>query len=171
MKNIAKRKWIRVMVLILAVFGVIQFIRPEITSPATTADVISSYSVKMVLRRACYNCHSKAVISSAVRTDNGTTKIIMGNDPAVKALKSNLTNPWPDSTAFAKLTWVQTLDSASNIATGEFKQIAWVIKDAIKYISTSGWHFRSGTKAWNLERMARLQCLQSSKRTNLFNKY
>jgi hypothetical protein len=63
------------------------------------------------------------------------------------------------------------LDSASNIATGEFKQIAWVIKDAIKYISTSGWDFRSGTKAWNLERMARLQCLQSSKRTNLFNKY
>ncbi len=61
MKNLFSKKWIQVTVFIVVIFYVLQFIRPEISNPVITADVVASDSVKMVLRSACYNCHSNEV--------------------------------------------------------------------------------------------------------------
>ncbi|HTL10445.1 MAG TPA: cytochrome P460 family protein, partial [Chitinophagaceae bacterium] len=86
------------------------------------------------------------VINSTVRTDNGTLKMIMGNDIAVKAVIDHQTNPWPDGTAFAKLTWTAILDTAGNLVPGEYKQIAFMRKDALKYKTTDGWGFSQWDK-------------------------
>ena len=44
-------------------------------------------------------------ISSTDRFDNGTMRVILGNDIAVKAIEDHRINPWPDGTIFAKVTW------------------------------------------------------------------
>lgn len=80
-------------------------------------------------------------ISSTERLDDGRMRLIMGNDIAVNAIKANHINPWPDGTAFAKIAWTMVADSSENIYTGEFKQVAFMIKDKTKYSSTEGWGF------------------------------
>lgn len=47
-------------------------------------------------------------ISTTDRFDNGTLRIIFGNDVAVKAIQGNKTDPWPDGTSFAKTAWNRT---------------------------------------------------------------
>ena len=61
MKTIFAKKWIHVLVGLLVFFGLVQFVQPDINNPVVTADVVASDSVKMVLRSACYNCHSNEV--------------------------------------------------------------------------------------------------------------
>jgi len=80
-------------------------------------------------------------ISSTERFDNGTMRIIFGNDIAVKAIKNNSIRPWPNGTIFAKVAWAQQQDKDGNVSTGEFKQIEYMIKDDKKYASTKGWGF------------------------------
>ena len=80
-------------------------------------------------------------ISSTERLDDGRMRLIMGNGIAVNAIKTNHINPWPDGTAFAKIAWTMVADSSGNIHTGEFKQVAFMIKDKAKYSSTEGWGF------------------------------
>lgn len=80
-------------------------------------------------------------ISATERWDDGRLRIITGNDIAVNAIKNNQTNPWPDGSAFAKIAWIQVVDSAGHIGTGEFKQVAFMIKDKRTYKSTEGWGF------------------------------
>lgn len=45
------------------------------------------------------------VISASHRTDNKSMRIIIGNNVAIKAARSNETNPWPDGTILGKLVW------------------------------------------------------------------
>lgn len=78
-------------------------------------------------------------ISSTQRLDNGTMRVITGNDIAVKAIREHNTNPWPDGTVFAKIAWDELADTAGNIAPGEFKQVEFMIKDSHKYAATKGW--------------------------------
>ena len=78
-------------------------------------------------------------ISSTERFDNGTMRIIFGNDIAVKAAKEHKTNPWPDGTIIAKVAWDQIIDSDGNVTTGAFKQVEYMIKDSKKFASTKGW--------------------------------
>ena len=78
-------------------------------------------------------------ISSTERLDNGTMRIIFGNDIAVKATKDHNTNPWPDGTIFAKVAWEQIIDSDGNVTAGAFKQVEYMIKDSKKFASTKGW--------------------------------
>jgi Haem-binding domain/Cytochrome P460 len=81
-------------------------------------------------------------ISSTDRFDNHTMRQILGNDVAVKAIAENHINPWPDGTAFAKVTWAQTQpDEKGVVKTGAFVQTELMIKDAKKYASTEGWGF------------------------------
>jgi hypothetical protein len=81
-------------------------------------------------------------ISSTDRFDNHTMREILGNDVAVKAIAENHINPWPDGTAFAKVTWAQTQpDEKGVVKTGAFVQTELMIKDAKKYASTEGWGF------------------------------
>ena len=80
-------------------------------------------------------------ISSTERIDNGTMRIIVGNDVAVNAIKANQTNPWPDGTIFAKLIWTQVADSSRDVHAGEFKQVDFMTKNSDKYSQTDGWGY------------------------------
>jgi len=78
-------------------------------------------------------------ISTTERFDNGTMRVIFGNDIAVKAIRENNIHPWPNGTTFAKVAWDQLQDKEGNVTTGAFKQIEYMIKDDKKYASTKGW--------------------------------
>lgn len=81
------------------------------------------------------------VISTSDRFDNGTMRVIYGNDIAVKAVKEHHNNPWPNGTIFAKAAWDKLEDAEGNVKTGAFKQVEFMIKDDAKYRSASGWGF------------------------------
>lgn len=101
-------------------------------------------------------------ISTTDRFDNGTMRVIFGNDIAVKAIKEKATSPWPDGTVFAKVAWAQLRDSLGNIRTGEFKQVEFMIKDSKKYAATEGWGWGrwKGTdlKPYGKNKMFTLEC-------------
>jgi heme-binding protein/cytochrome P460 len=78
-------------------------------------------------------------VSTSDRFDNGTMRVIFGNDIAIKAIQENHINPWPDGTIFAKVAWDKLEDNDGNVHTGEFKQVEYMIKDAQKYASAKGW--------------------------------
>ncbi len=80
-------------------------------------------------------------ISTSERFDNGTMRVIFGNEVAVKAVKDNNIHPWPNGTVFAKVAWKQLADKDGNIHTGEFLQVEFMIKDDQKYTGTKGWGF------------------------------
>ena len=83
-------------------------------------------------------CFPLACVSTE-RFDNGTMRIIYGNEIAVKAIKDHKTNPWPNGTIFAKVAWDQLIDSSGNITPGTFKQVEYMIKDTKRFASTKGW--------------------------------
>jgi Haem-binding domain/Cytochrome P460 len=78
-------------------------------------------------------------ISTTQRLDNGTMRVITGNDVAIKAIREQQINPWPDGTVFAKIAWDEQTDAAGNIVPGAFKQVEFMIKDKHKYADTDGW--------------------------------
>jgi hypothetical protein len=78
-------------------------------------------------------------ISSTDRFDNGTIRVVLGNDVAVQAVAENRTNPWPDGTAFAKVAWLQQPDENGLVRTGTFFQVEFMVRDRRKYADTLGW--------------------------------
>lgn len=78
-------------------------------------------------------------ISTSDRFDNGTMRVIVANDIAIKAIKENHINPWPNGATFAKIAWEELIDSTGIVKTGEFKQVEFMIKDDKKYEKTAGW--------------------------------
>ncbi len=78
-------------------------------------------------------------ISPSERFDNGTIRVIFGNDIAIKAIKDKRVNPWPKGTTFAKVAWDQLADKDGHVRPGAFKQIEFMIRDEEKYASTRGW--------------------------------
>ncbi|KQO22936.1 cytochrome P460 [Flavobacterium sp. Leaf82] len=87
------------------------------------------------------NYKNWAVISTTQRLDNGTMRIIFGNDIAVKAIREKKISPWPDGTIIAKAAYDEIEDEDGNISQGTFKQVEFMIKDHIKYKKTNGWGF------------------------------
>ncbi|MES1161107.1 MAG: cytochrome P460 family protein, partial [Bacteroidota bacterium] len=79
------------------------------------------------------------VISATERWDNGTLRVILGNETAIRAIKEHHINPWPNGTQFAKVAWDAVKDSIGNVHAGEFKQVEFMIKDSDKYAATDGW--------------------------------
>lgn len=78
-------------------------------------------------------------ISSTDRMDTKTLRLILGNDIAIKAIAENKINPWPDGAILAKVAWRQKAGSNGLVETGEFFQMALMIKSRTKYASTAGW--------------------------------
>jgi hypothetical protein len=78
-------------------------------------------------------------ISSTDRFDNGTIRLVLGNDIAVQAIAQDRINPWPDGTAFAKVAWLQQPDEKGSVQTGKFYQVEFMIRDSKKYADTLGW--------------------------------
>jgi hypothetical protein len=77
------------------------------------------------------------------RTENGTLRAILGNDAALAAAKAGKTNPWPDGTILAKVSWKQAAHPAFATANvpGELVQTDFMVKDSAKYAATGGWGF------------------------------
>jgi len=80
-------------------------------------------------------------ISTSARFDNGTMRVIFGNNIAAAAVRSHRIQPWPDGTVFAKVAWDEVEDKDGNVKTGAFKQIEFMIKDKEKYAATEGWGY------------------------------
>ncbi|UUO04344.1 heme-binding domain-containing protein [Blastopirellula sp. J2-11] len=78
-------------------------------------------------------------ISTTDRWDNQTMRVVLGNEIAVNAIRQRNITPWPDGAAFAKVAWAQDSDGSGNVQAGEFKQIEFMIKGAVKYADTNGW--------------------------------
>jgi hypothetical protein len=78
-------------------------------------------------------------ISTTERYDNGTLRLILGNDVTIKAIREGHMNPWPDGAMFAKVAWDQLPDSSGVIHAGAFKQVEFMVRDSKKYASTLGW--------------------------------
>lgn len=79
------------------------------------------------------------IVNVSDRYDNGTMRVIFGNDIALKAIREHKTNPWPNGTIFAKVAWEQLVDSNKIAGSGELKQAEFMIKDDKKYASSAGW--------------------------------
>jgi heme-binding protein/cytochrome P460 len=78
-------------------------------------------------------------ISTTERFDNGTMRVIFGNDIAVSAIREGHTHPWPKGATFAKVAWDQLIDSTGEVYTGAFRQVEFMIRDDEQYASTDGW--------------------------------
>lgn len=82
-----------------------------------------------------------SVIAVSHRTDNNTIRAILGNDVAVKAVRSGSTNPWPDGAIIGKVVWNDTKLNDWKAATvpGKFLHAEFMFKDSKKYPDTYNW--------------------------------
>jgi len=82
------------------------------------------------------------VISSTNRFDNGTMRLIYGNDITVKAIEENKINPWPNGAVIVKVVWNnQPEDKDGNVKPGNFNNVQLMIRDDKKFKDTEGWGF------------------------------
>jgi hypothetical protein len=83
------------------------------------------------------------VLGVSQRTENGTLRAILGNATAVAAAAAGNTNPWPDGTILAKISWKQATHPQFPTAQvpGELVQTDFMVKDAAKYAPTGGWGY------------------------------
>lgn len=82
------------------------------------------------------------VISASHRLDNKSMRIILGNDIAIKAARTQKTNPWPEGAILAKLVWKQKTENnwPTAIAPDQFVHAEFMIKDSKKYKNNgTGW--------------------------------
>lgn len=82
-----------------------------------------------------------ATIAVSHRNDNGTLRVILGNDVAVAAARSGKTDPWPDGAILGKVVWKDTELENWQAATapGEFVHAEFMFKDSERYSETHGW--------------------------------
>jgi hypothetical protein len=78
-------------------------------------------------------------LSTTDRGDNNTFRFVLGNEIAVKAVRSGKISPWPDGARLAKIAWQQELGSDGLVHPGKFIQVELMIKDAHAYKATEGW--------------------------------
>jgi len=83
------------------------------------------------------------IISQSHRIDNNSLRIILGNDIAVTAARSENTNPWPDGAILAKLVWKQKNEEfwPTAIAPDKFVHAEFMFKDSQKYQASGGWGY------------------------------
>jgi hypothetical protein len=82
------------------------------------------------------------VIATTNRFDNGTMRVIFGNDVAVRAVHNNTVDPWPDGAILVKVVWNKLAeDNNGNISPGDFNNVQFMIKDKERFKDTGGWGF------------------------------
>jgi mono/diheme cytochrome c family protein len=83
------------------------------------------------------------VIGVADRTDNGSIRVLVGNDIAVDAARSGDTNPWPDGSMIAHYVWADGAneDARLTIAPGDFTNLTLMVKDSAAYAEDGGWAY------------------------------
>lgn len=82
-----------------------------------------------------------SAIAVSHRTDNNTSRVILGNEVAVNAARSGKNNPWPDGAILGKVVWKDTdLENwKAATAPGKFVHAEFMFKDSKKHSSTYGW--------------------------------
>ncbi len=82
-----------------------------------------------------------ATIAVSHRTDNSTLRVILGNEIAVEAARTGMTNPWPDGAVLGKVVWKdsQLENWQAATAPGEFVHAEFMFRDATEYADTEGW--------------------------------
>jgi len=114
------------------------------TAPATPVKTNNITAVHQSINGIEYDSDYRnwKVIASTNRIDNGTMRVIYGNDIAVKAIQENHITPWPDGARIAKVVWNKTAeDENGNVYPGAFNNIQFMIRDARKYKDTGGWGY------------------------------
>lgn len=88
-----------------------------------------------------YDYRNWKPIAVSSRTDNGTLRLIIGNDIAIEAIRHKQTHPWPDGSILGKIAWMQREDPEwkGAIVPGTFVQAEFMFKDKKKYAGTHGW--------------------------------
>jgi len=79
------------------------------------------------------------LISMTDRGDNNTLRFILGNEIAVKAVRSGHISPWPDGSRLAKIAWKQEVGGDGLVHPGNFVQVELMVKDAQRCKGTKGW--------------------------------
>jgi hypothetical protein len=111
------------------------------STPATSANVAVKHTSPNGIEYDSDYRHWQ-VIASTNRLDNGTMRVIYGNDIAVKAIQQNNITPWPDGARIAKVVWNKTAEDADgNVYPGAFNNIQFMIRDARRYKDTGGWGY------------------------------
>jgi hypothetical protein len=82
------------------------------------------------------------VIAATNRFDNGSMRVVYGNDIAVKAIEEKSINPWPDGAVIVKVVWDKgEEDEDGNIYPGRFNNVQFMIRDDARFEKTEGWGF------------------------------
>ncbi len=82
-----------------------------------------------------------ATVAVSHRTDNGTLRVILGNDAAMAAIREGRTNPWPDGAALAKVVWkaAPSADWPAAEVPEKLVHAEFMVKDSSRWAETGGW--------------------------------
>ncbi len=121
-------------VVLLAAAGILFSALPV----ATAADTIAAPSGVTIPK----GYRNWQVIAPSQRDDTDEIRVILGNNIAMKAFRTN-TLPFPDGTILAKLAWkrVKSAEFPKTFVPGVAPRIEFMVKDSKKYSSTGGWGF------------------------------
>jgi len=113
------------------------------------------------------NFKSWQVIATTNRFDNQTLRVVYGNDIAVKAIRNNTINPWPDGSSFVKLSWARIKDADGQVTSGTFVNVQIMEKNDNLFPDTKGWGFAryvgTGLKPYNPNKMVAQTCFNCHK--------
>jgi hypothetical protein len=112
-------------------------------SNAVSSNAVLSNAIPVALDGVSYipGYQQWQVLTTPNRFDNYTIRVLYGNDIAVKALKENNINPFPDGAAVVKIVWNKIVDKDGNVRPGTFSSAQIMTKDARRYAQTGGWGF------------------------------
>jgi len=83
------------------------------------------------------------VLSVHHRGDNGTLRVVLGNDAAIAAARAGRTNPWPDGAIIGKVVWKagahDRFPSAAEPAALVHSE--FMVKDSARFKETGGWGY------------------------------
>jgi hypothetical protein len=80
-------------------------------------------------------------IAVSHRTDNNTLRLIVGNEIAVEAARSNDIRPWPDGAVLGKVVWkAGSLENwPAAVAPEQLVHAEFMFKESTAYQETGGW--------------------------------
>lgn len=86
---------------------------------------------------------SWGVIGVADRTDDGTLRVIIGNDLAVRAARSGRVHPWPEGSMISHLVWTSSGNPKApyTVTPGEFSALTLMVKDTAAFAADGGWAY------------------------------
>ena len=83
------------------------------------------------------------VLGVSHRQEKKFVRAILGNTVAIHAGRAGKTQPWPDGSVIAKLSWHEKIHPnwPQAVVPGEFAGAEAMVKDSVKYRETGGWGF------------------------------